>query len=69
MTWDSDQDNFNNSLAIIFVAVSVAFPAFILLFLQCNYSNTKDEEFKEKYETIYENTRADSRMALLNSFN
>lgn len=69
MNWDREQDNFNNSLAIIFVAVALAFPAFILLFLQCNYTKTKDEEFKEKYETIYENTRADSRIALMNSFN
>lgn len=69
MTWESNLDDFNNYLAITFVGVAVLFPVFILVFLQCNYAKTQDEEFKDKYKTIYENTRADSRLALMNSFN
>ncbi len=69
MTWDKDLDDFNNYIAFIFVVVAMAFPVFILVFLQWNHARASDEEFKEKYETIYENSRTDNRLALMNSFN
>jgi hypothetical protein len=54
---------------LIFVGVTALFPFFILLFLQINFSKVGDDQFQKKFETLYENTRTDSRMALTNSFN
>lgn len=68
MAWVTNGDYLNNSFMILYGIIAVLFPWFILIFLQYNFSKTREKKFLEKFESIYENIRPDSRIALLNGF-
>lgn len=65
MVWITKGDYTNNVFMILYAFVSCVFPFFILMLLQCNFEKLETASFKEKFETLYENIKPKSRLALL----